>query len=548
MAESRSRKRTDSQVARIRRTWRRNKDNFFRIFSLFVFAAAILTVIYYILFPGRYSFHADCGDTLVWAQASYESGQLISGDFTYAAILPIGGSLLMLPWIPLFGVSMTTHMIGMITFSLLFTGALFFFFRSFSFSMSWSFLCTGMVLLLLSGGNSLREMFWGHVIYYSLGPIYLTMGIGLMIRFYYFQTQRQNRYLLLYAILLCCAAMNGFQIVAIVILPIIGALFADLFFDKREFLWNRKNLCTSLILLVSTASTMLGLLLLQIFRNGNYASYADAYSSFSEMDSWQDHIASFWISWISLFGVRVEEGESLISGNTIVYAIQLFAAGLFLILPVYVGFHYREIRSRSLRLLLWCHYMVSAFVLFGYIFGKLSAANWRLIPILFSSVLLTLVYIKNQISTLDFKRIPVLLLTILLCLSFVHVFFVSQLPANYKESDLYVISETLKEKNLLYGYGTFWQANAIPIISNGEVTMRCIDIDEERGYEPRAYQTSPSWYQPNPEIQECFLLLTETEYSLLQESDNWDFIEESITDEFIVCQYYTVLVLDKNIF
>ena len=59
---------------------------------------AVGVVAYYILCPSKGEFHADCTDTLYWAKATYDSGKLINPDFSYACLLPFGGSLLMLLW------------------------------------------------------------------------------------------------------------------------------------------------------------------------------------------------------------------------------------------------------------------------------------------------------------------------------------------------------------------------------------------------------------------------------------------------------------------
>ena len=64
---------------------------------------AVGVVAYYILCPSKGEFHADCTDTLYWAKATYDSGKLINPDFSYACLLPFGGSLLMLLFLPLFG-------------------------------------------------------------------------------------------------------------------------------------------------------------------------------------------------------------------------------------------------------------------------------------------------------------------------------------------------------------------------------------------------------------------------------------------------------------
>ena len=71
--------------------------------------ASLATVIYYIIYPSAAYFHADCSDTIFWAQASFDGKTLFNPDFSYAAMLPFGGTMLMIPFIGIFGVSMTTH-------------------------------------------------------------------------------------------------------------------------------------------------------------------------------------------------------------------------------------------------------------------------------------------------------------------------------------------------------------------------------------------------------------------------------------------------------
>ena len=83
---------------------------------------SLAAVIYYIIYPSAEFLHSDCTDTILWAQASYDGRSLFNPDFGYAAMLPFGGTMLMIPFIGIFGVSMTTHHIGMVLFTLLFFG------------------------------------------------------------------------------------------------------------------------------------------------------------------------------------------------------------------------------------------------------------------------------------------------------------------------------------------------------------------------------------------------------------------------------------------
>ena len=48
-------------------------------------------------------FQADICDTLLWAENAYKSGRLLSPAYYYPYVIPFGGQLLMLPFIPVFG-------------------------------------------------------------------------------------------------------------------------------------------------------------------------------------------------------------------------------------------------------------------------------------------------------------------------------------------------------------------------------------------------------------------------------------------------------------
>ena len=55
-----------------------------------LFAAGL--IVYYIWFPSWGYFHADCADTILWAEATWDAGSLLNPDFAYACLLPLAAS------------------------------------------------------------------------------------------------------------------------------------------------------------------------------------------------------------------------------------------------------------------------------------------------------------------------------------------------------------------------------------------------------------------------------------------------------------------------
>ena len=151
-------------------------ESFCMVFPPVLLVVALGLVAYYIICPAKGEFHADCTDTIYWAKATFDSGKLISPDFSYACLLPFGGSLLMLLFLPFFGLSMTTHMLGMLLFFLLLTAVLCWMLREMHWDYRWICTTAAIFLMILSASKKLREIFWGHTIYYSLGILFLFCG------------------------------------------------------------------------------------------------------------------------------------------------------------------------------------------------------------------------------------------------------------------------------------------------------------------------------------------------------------------------------------
>ena len=134
-------------------------------FAFFIFAATVIATLYYIIVLSRSEFHADCTDTIMWANASYESGKVYDPDFKYACFLPFGTNLIMYPFLKIFGLSLTTHIIGMTGFFLILTVSFFLMMLRTGAKFTGAAMGTSAFLALTLSSRKLREIFWGHTIY-----------------------------------------------------------------------------------------------------------------------------------------------------------------------------------------------------------------------------------------------------------------------------------------------------------------------------------------------------------------------------------------------
>lgn len=515
-------------------------------------AAAVVSIIYYIIYPAGASFHSDCTDTIYWAQASYESGKLFDPDFNYAAMLPFGGSLLMLPFLGSLGVSMATHTIGMILFVLLFFASLFFMCRSLSFEPHWTFLCVGTVAMILSLSEKLREIFFEHVIYYSLAAIFIYVMLGLSARI--IKGVKCKGFWLYSAVLLVFSALvatDGLQLVATAIIPILIALAGERILDSGKKLTDAGGYYHLACIGITVAGCVSGLILLRILSNGITAGYANAYSNYSSMTDWLAHVTALPEQWLRLLGVDIADGEPLFSGGSIVEMIKIALAILLGIIPVVALFFYKKLGKDS-RLLLLAHWGLTAVILFGYVFGDLSAANWRLSPIIATGIPVCIMCFRTAITFSPkkygtVKRLCAVSLCFFIAASAVGMRTVYALPKyGIAENEGTALSEMLERHGLNYGYATFWNSQRTTVISDSAVKVRTITVDGN-GIFLRDYQSSKKWFLNQPGVDKYFIVLTPSEAALLSESGLFERAID-LADETFSEGIYFVLVFYDNPF
>ena len=367
--------------------------------------ASFAICLYYILGPSEGYLHSDCTDSLYWANATVESGSILDENYRYAAILPFSSSVWFVPLIHVFGFSMKAQLIGMAIFLVLFTASIYFMCRS----MKWSIASTcGMIsamLLMLSGSNKLREIMWGHVIYYSLGLLILFTGLGLALRFIKRLDADKPKmlplavYAALILVLFVGNGTNGFQLIVISTLPVIGAIVAERIFDGKTRLVSRKNLSPLVTVLLIGLATVVGMALLKVIKGDKIANYTSVYSTLSATSAWLDNLLKFPNSFFTLLGAEISAGAELFDKATIFALVKLIGGLLILIFPVIMLCRYRTLKDQGTRLLLWAHVITSAVILFGFIIGKLSNANWRLVPMVGTAIAATVAGIKELIDT-----------------------------------------------------------------------------------------------------------------------------------------------------
>lgn len=513
--------------------------------SILFFAAALATMMHY-LFGASYDFHnADTVDSILWAEATYDSGKLLNPDFSYAALLPLGLHLVMVPFIALFGVTLTANTWGMAIFLLLFAGALLFFFRSMGWRWTETFFSAGLMLLFTMSSYKMREIFFAHILYYSQGLLYLLVGLGLLFRLLKgikaggHATRRHRVLLALLGLWMVLTSANGTMTLALFTVPLVAAYVVVYLFDNKPF--AQQNRQSHLLLLVLVAGTLLGLGLNKALTAGFESPYMNRTVTLLENDLWNNYRAQYLNRWIGLLLEPFDRNTLSLGG--IISVVTILAAFFIFALPL-VALARSKSMERPMKLILVAYATLAAILTFLFLFTYYGEADWRLIPMLYFGILTCLVFLRYCLSSgsLSGKRLAALGLA-LLCVVGVKSGVVTAgiQPLGEERSDN-ILLEYLEEEGLTYGYATFWNASQYTVRSGGAVKLRPFEWDENWEPRPYRYQSNLHWYEDQPGVEEYFLLLPNMEYEI-----NTMLVPDDF-DSILEVEDYMIFVYDHNIF
>jgi hypothetical protein len=521
--------------------------------SFLFLIVSFLFVGYYIIFPSRGEFHADCTDTLMWAEATYDSGKIFNEDFEYACLLAFGGQWIMVPLIAVFGVTMKTQILGMYIFFIIFMVSLFAMLKMMKIPTSWSMLTLSVTMLMLSCSKKLREIFWGHVIYYSLGMLYAFVGLALIFRLINIiddnKSGRKKKFIItgiLLFIWCVLAGANQLEILTLFLIPAMGAIIGERFFSFEKYKSKKELYANIMILAIVVMGTVAGYLLGNVIIGDIKAGYASANSNLTVTDDWGTNFMKIFPFFATLIGLPNTDRIPIMSVDGINAVLRIMMTAILIAVPFITTFLYPKIKNRQIRIFIIFHWIMTFFIMIGFVCGMLSGANWRLSPILCTSVIMMTILAQWIWNNTDKKRIGVLTMLPLLVISFWTINDIGKMPKDYnQDTGLYVVADYLVENNLTYGYATFWNANSITVISDSKTKARNIEVTDDGEYKTKYYQSRKSWYEDQPEQENYYMLLSQYEYECLKNNAN-PLLDEQHTEASV--EGYMILVFDKNIF
>lgn len=536
--------------------YKKNKDSLLLWGMVAVALVCMGTILYSTIFPQRATFYYDSSDTLMWAWASYEGGSLINPDFGYVYLLPFGSSLLMLPFIPIFGLSMTTHIIGMVLFDIIFFASLWFFCRGLDMTNTKRLALFSGVLMILSSSAKLQELMWHHTPFYPLTILFAIVFFGILFRLLpaveNTDTLKSKRVILWAALLFLfamCVGTDGTTIFVLCTAPVAGALVCERFFDNGKKIFSKSNLRVYGVAVLIAVGTVAGFALLSVLKGGYQSNYSDEHLRFTYAQTWMDHVLLLPSYWVRLLGVNPHSDEKLTDPSALFEFVHLGVAILLVLLPILAAVQYKKIESQSFRRLIWYHFLLSAVLLVNHICGSTADNDWRFIPAVFSSAVVSLLYLMHLWKAPNLRRITALMAALVFAIGAVNIRHIATQPVtNGENTEFYELAQVLEAQGLDYGYGDFYTSHTVTVFTNQEIKIRYVIFDNN-GVRPHHHQTMKTWYGDVPGQDRYFIVLKLTAFDKLVEGelsrDGWEALRAKEVDE-IYWSDYVIMIFDEN--
>lgn len=535
------------------------RDQFLHAGALVVTLLSVVGVFYCAVVVTKLFYTSDTADTIMWAQATLESGRILAPNYYYAAMLPFGGSLLMLPFVALFGLSYTAHACGMALFLGIFFVALYLFAKHLSFSPNFRLLCLTAFCGLILCSEKFREMFCQHIIYYSLSVLFLLIGFVLSENFCNALAAKQKKRAIGFGIglfvFLLLVATDGVQVFGMVTVPLVAAFLAERFFFLHEKFFSKQNLPIFLTVLLMAVATVAGLVVLRFLARDTYAAeYANVHTAYGEypyLNQWVDKLENFLVGWYQLFDVYFSGGAPFSDLSQVPTLLRFLSGTVCLLVLPLTAILYRKIESVQIRRLFWAVAAVSAITVFLWFFGMISNAPWRMIPMISCCFLLLFAEIVALFAHQCTKRFAVVFVCIILFLLADSIpFLIANKPMKAPCGQWTNIVTQLTERGIDNGYAEFWACNALRVLTGDELQIRCVKsvvLDGKPELTECLYQQFAASAENQSEIEPCFLLLQGDPEKVRKDVDLSQFAAYETACIYDAQMDYTVLIYAQDI-
>ena len=482
----------------------------------FVLFAIVVAVVLRWLWSGVFlsEFHSDTTDTLLWAAASREAGAIASPTFRYAYFIPFGGNVFMIPFLSLFGTGIAALRCGMTMFLAVFAFAAYALFRSLNWRRTTCWLSVALVLTVASATPKMREIYFGHILYYSLGTLFFFLGLAFAPAPCGAEADMRRTKVFrgtIFAIVMAWAASCGMPLLLYAVIPVLGGWILVRSSDPRPFLKERDF--SAFLPGAMGAGAGLALFLVLSLRLLP-VDYANSYGNFSLPAKWWLNFARLPGPWVLLVCSSTWEEVPIASGEGIPIVGQIGLAIFLAVTPVFALFRIRSFSPRE-KLLVAGHWILASAILFFWTFGSISNANWRLSPLVLSSAAVTACLLRRLFldGTVFLRRTAAAASLFLLAVCFLTHLQTSLLPCDWHVwRGRGTLVPLLGSIGVRDGYCTdYWFSNVVTVLTDDHCRIREV-VRRNGSWQGRRYNTDDRWFEPDLErTRTVFVCLPEEE-------------------------------------
>lgn len=513
----------------------------------------ILTVLFYQSVTYRVIFHSDSAIANLLAEEIVRTGQFFPKEWYYGNgdIWIIFNHVIIVPLLFLFKNSFAVHAASGWVFSALVIASLFYFSRRHQLS------CTALFALVATTFTGISayvsESLFGQMsLGYAWGFVFLLLTIGVLLPVQSRQDALRDRlHFAALSILLFLLGLTGVRVLFSILLPLFAVLVtmvcAKYLFDELR----KKTTLPQHHVFEATSYSLYALLIgfcLLFYGAGlllnkkwliDTVNYMDISSTLAvtSFDQVSRHFHLFIEGYLFSAGIALHPifefvlptfyNESIVSpaGAEMIFRMLLF--GWLFFLPWVLLSKFNKITNRLLFFLVVFYCFSFSLTLIFYLFSNNLAIAmpairyFALLQILATTINVVFMF---QLAEAWGSRIWHLYLIVLI---FHSIFSWQYLVGDglqhgenrdfvFKKSQFDPLISLLREKNLEYGYGSFWNASVNTVLSAGDVRIAAVNITHHK-ISPFRVLTSETWYRPSFYRGPTFLVLSGEERELMRD-------------------------------
>ncbi len=513
--------------------------------AIALFAFSVFMVLYYILFKERIEFNSDFTDTILWAEAMLTGNGLFDHNMYYAYTLPFGGSLLMMPFVAMFGVGYTAHALGFILFLAIFVFSLYKLLRSMDLTKEQTMTAAAVILLMSLVTKNTRMIMWGHVIHYSLGLLFVYIAVavysGINAAESVFSKANKKKSILL-IVLTALFCTNGLTTILFFFIPFYGALILERFINIRDELLCKENKNTAMLSIAGLAAAGAGFVISRIVQklSGVVTVYEGLFKKIPMWQQWVWDITERLRNMMVCVAGEIPTAVPMESTTGIRILYMAFTALIIIFTPFIALRVYKKIENKIIRIYLLSYIILLVFTVFIFDFSEARGTVHRMVGLYMTAVTVTVIFMMWLLKQKALSRFGALLAIILAGACLISAFNVTALRGQNRYDALIGV---LKENGLSRGYAEYWSAQVTTVLSDADILVAPVLISEDGEIKPRLYNAREDQFAAVEGVDRYFVFLSTTEYEATKDTVCADALEVIQFDE----DGYLV-IFDHNIF